>query len=557
MKQKWTLLVSSFILLICFWVARLPLLSDYALINFEGDALGYVMLAEELLSGQLPDFDDRTPGYPIFIAFVKIFSDTYRSIVYAQILYSLVALLALVYVIDRYLSPYLALLSAIVLGLYASGPTLIDTETSILTDSTFTSSLIVGFALFIKALYDNKLSSWISYSVMMAIAILIRPAGLFLIVSLLFVTIYLLFTKAGLKTVLAASVPFVSILLLLILYNVTVTGFVGLTAFGQANFAGTTITFMETSDQHPKEINEIIEKNKAQIPPVYTQFIQSSSDLDTLYICFAQPYNNVHRLRHDLLEYMKEKKGEEATFLDTKDVLEKITKDAISQHSDYYMKFFKSNFYYYFFKKIAIFQDFDFFINHRMVACINYLNNPESTKEYTAKSVRKLKVKMVQSPDGQFRPVIKETSNYKNAKNLIGVYLTFFGNPNPIYAWGILLWLSMLGSFVLLISSRLQNKLAFFVFILTTAAIGHGLIVSLSEVALVRYSYVLEFANYLGTILVIYMLIQRFYPQIFTSKSSDEKSEDKDIKKQAVVQQPKQPAKQNKKKPSRKKKRKG
>ena len=82
MKKQYYFIISVIIFSILFWVSRIPLLTDYGLINYSGDASGYLQLADEMLQGILPDFDDRTPGYPMFIVFSKIFSGSYTAIIY-------------------------------------------------------------------------------------------------------------------------------------------------------------------------------------------------------------------------------------------------------------------------------------------------------------------------------------------------------------------------------------------------------------------------------------------------------------------------------------------
>jgi hypothetical protein len=63
--------------------------------------------------------------------------------------------------------------------------------------------------------------------------------------------------------------------------------------------------------------------------------------------------------------------------------------------------------------------------------------------------------------------------------------------------WVVLAALMLLASSVLLVASRFRDRDSFLVFLLTTAMVGAGLVVTLVQCTADRYSYPTEFIHYL------------------------------------------------------------
>jgi hypothetical protein len=85
----------------------------------------------------------------------------------------------------------------------------------------------------------------------------------------------------------------------------------------------------------------------------------------------------------------------------------------------------------------------------------------------------------------------------------------FFNRP----IWNVGLLLIFTASLIVLMRSRLTHDGAFLLLVLTSTAIGASLVVSLVEIALVRYSYATLFTSYLSVMLVPLLFVPAVHPE--------------------------------------------
>ncbi len=82
--SKNVFLYSTFLVLIVFIITRAQYFLFYPVIVLSSDSASYCAVAFDILSLSTPVFDIRTPGYPVFLSLIWIFSKSIYSVALAQ-----------------------------------------------------------------------------------------------------------------------------------------------------------------------------------------------------------------------------------------------------------------------------------------------------------------------------------------------------------------------------------------------------------------------------------------------------------------------------------------
>lgn len=254
------LTVSFLIVLIPFLITRLPYFIYYPVPSLQPDYSSYWMPLYQMEIGNFPPvFNYRTPGYPLFMGIVLLFSNKLMSIVLVQNILTLSAALILVFSIYRaYL--FLAPLAAIAISAYISSMSQLLTDMSLLTESVFTNLIILSIALLILALQRKHLISFVLTSACMALSIYVRPTGQFFIVIYGMVLFYMIYNKYLKKHVYGFLAPFLFLMLLLPTYDYFTYGTFNITNGKEATLICGTSFYLEQNPSYSNELNNVIEK---------------------------------------------------------------------------------------------------------------------------------------------------------------------------------------------------------------------------------------------------------------------------------------------------------
>ncbi len=160
-----------------------------------GDSVRYVMLSENMrMYGTYENPSDTLtpriypPGYPLFLAVSKTTTGSYIPVIVLQALLALVAVALIYNMAAQFVPPRFAAAAAL---LYGIEPMVVFLNTSILSDSLFSSLLIVAVYLaffYIRpagfstsSLHARSLARWGIVGILLATATMIRSISLYLI----------------------------------------------------------------------------------------------------------------------------------------------------------------------------------------------------------------------------------------------------------------------------------------------------------------------------------------------------------------------------------------
>jgi len=328
-----------FAFLVAIYVAsRLPVYMGYLVPVYAPDSTGYFDAAYRLATGQLPLFGIRTPGYPLFL-FVTLGLTRYISaVIVVQQLAILLSGLSL-YAALVHARRWLAFPAAIaVTGLFCAGD-LVIYETSLGTEALYTACMVGIVAALLGALRSRKSGLFITCSALMAYAVMIRPAGMFLIVVFAAVLGLLWLLKYPRRCSWAFGVPLIGMMLALASYNLATLHQFTITPFGSVNVIAATATFWQDSTDYPDAMREAIHEMAALVTPEDRQLLAHSRDSAQLLQVYNKYYNQ--SLNKVLAAHIATDPGRP----EINALLKKVAFDAIRAHPSAYATFVWANLY--------------------------------------------------------------------------------------------------------------------------------------------------------------------------------------------------------------------
>jgi hypothetical protein len=488
------------LLLFCLLVAnRAWFFVDFPVIAIHPDSGGYFAVAEQMGTGTLPNFGNRPPVYPIFLRIVFEIVDQGIAIAYAQTLLSFLGCLSLLYGVYLW-SPALSVPAALGLSLYLFGFTTMEHDTAMLSESVYASNLMFAFGGLLAALRTGK-ARWFAWSsTAMALAILTRPAGMFLVVSYAIVMAWLLWRRFGWRPIVAFALPLPLLLISMSVYNLRVVKAFAPTTWGEANLAVATFVYWETDPSYPSEINDDIRRIQAIIQGRLdltkkdrTVLDRSWDPLETSPI-YLESFNAAAL---DIAQMMGGRNYETAG----RQWIRRIAFDSIRKHPDYYAKFVYAMLYLYF--KPAPDYDFRVYLQNR--AFMFYVQHHFSAKRGIEFMVRLGK----EYADGAPPPKLVVTNRDLAAPVDLGerVIITptwgwrIYEITHKLrfrlfeyWAWSWAVLIGLIAAIVSIVRTRFRDDAAFALFMVAVSSVGASLVVSLVEYSQPRYSYPMEWA---------------------------------------------------------------
>lgn len=505
------IIITSFsygIVSIAFFITRAPFFIYYPVVSITPDYGSYYVILHQMASGTWPIFDVRTPGFPLFMKAVFLFTDKLLNLIIAQNVITLLSAFFLIYCVFktyRMLAPFVA----IGIAGFISSVLHVESDTTALSESIYVNLSILTFAFMILAVHSKKPLYFVLSSLAMAYAIWTRPSAIFFAIIFVLALIFFIVNRYGAKNILSYTVPFVSLIGALCFYNLAVIHSFSLTTFGDAAMVLTTSTFLEEDPQNAPELNAAIRKIQDRVSDYDKNALRHSWDLLELNRIFNTcPYWDNSSVYGPLSVVTNQLSPAERSAL-----YKKLYRTAIYKNPAIYFKLFLTNSIRYFIVYSAY--DFDFY--PALAGRYKQLFIDKNYAQNNSEDIRKdmLKEYYDPAPLPYFR-VISESGGDR-----VECVPTFLQKLHRFYQariqmplfrntfWALSMFLVFLLSLISLLRSKLSSKGAFILFIMTAAAIGSGLITSLGTCTVIRYSYTMEFVYYVAFAMLPVLLYEK------------------------------------------------
>lgn len=458
--------IGAVAVVICFVFTRLPFFLHYRLPDVAVDYWSYSDIVQQCRQGQWPKLYLRTPGYPLFLAIVSSISRGPTAVVVAQCVVTLTASLVTLVCLVR-ADRRLAYPAAFALIGFTASMHSVWFDTALMSESLYCSLLMLSVGTLALAVLRGSAKVYAVASLSMAACLLTRPAGFFLFGVFGLALAWFLFQRRPRRDILAFSLPFAIILLIVCAYNRLTIGSFTVTPFGAVNLLGAVATYIEEDPSAPESVNEAVRNIRNGITPEDRMTVFTSRDPDALMRVFTTYY--------DAAIYTHMAKTS-IGYMELTQIYKRLGRLSIRQHPDIYLKFVGVNFYQFY--RHALLNrnhDHDF-----------YNDLPVRYNRYPAPHPHIRRVGEQVVVDATWSRRLHERFNqvheaiFWRAIWLLGALLLF-----PVAIWR-------------LIRSRARDAGAFLVFACVLALLGAGLIVALVQMPMTRYGATALFFSYLS-----------------------------------------------------------
>jgi len=472
-----------------FFFSRLPFFLYYPLPIEYPDTATYLWQLEKIEHGVLPTFELRTPGYPLFWWLCRIISHKILFVIYAQnaitLFSAILTLLLLAWYSPRFLVPV-----AFALSVFISSPTHLAADMFLLTESIFVNSMVLFSISLYMVLLTRKTIFALMTSLSAAAAIYIRPNAAFLI-PILALTALFLFNKCGRRIPLGLVAPAAIALSVLVSYNALTIKVFNLTGGGDWAMLWSTSIYLEPDPSLPDDINKAIISKSEKISNSDKNIIYNSWDL----LAFQQ---TIERNILDPIVPIARITGGPGPnpyhYLKQRGLYRQIYQTAIRQHPEVYFKNFLGAFILYF-MKVGSSDWGDFYSYFPFKQYRDTFVEPSSY-------VKNLKDYYNPKPPSGFNVTISNgtkmlTANLHTLTSLYSLYAYIRALLFENTLWIIPLALGLMLSVAGLIISKGSSTGSFFIFLMILCLIGNAMLGAVAGHIEKRYTYTLEFINYL------------------------------------------------------------
>lgn len=281
-----------FVLALVAWaIPRLPLMVHYPVPIIQYDSPGYITPVRQIYMNMWPNFEMRSPGYPLFLMATSLFSREFITVMWVQCLLSLISVWFFLWSVWKTF-PTLTVLVALVMVIHLSLPLLAGHDFVLLSESLFTSCLLVTLGLLLLTIKFRSSRLGLCCSLAIGYLIWIRPGGVFILPAILLIAVGMVLNRYPRKARLSFLIPAPVMLAALMLYNYLTLGFFGLSSMGNICLYGATAAFWQPANQFPREINEGIVQFRAGIAVADQKLLAESWNAEKLYPILA---NNASR----------------------------------------------------------------------------------------------------------------------------------------------------------------------------------------------------------------------------------------------------------------------
>ncbi len=479
------------ILLAAFMLSRLAFFWYYPSAQASQDTPGYLDMVTAIRAGHWPHLEYRTPGYPLFLWFITLFTDRWIVVVTVQNLLSLASSLFLVYCVRRYRAS-LALAATLAMSGFLGSSQVVLYDVAMLSDSLYASTLITAVALLFLAFREFRPIPLAAASAAMALCIFVRPAAEYFVVIYAAVVAFLVWMRRPARSVAAFAAPLPALILGLCAYNYATISSFELSSLGEANLVGTTALFWEPDPRLPASVNAALKDLPASyarqdITPEDLWTVRNSWDVEKLNLVYEKAFNRL--LFSEGWGWGKLGSGD---YLKSRANIRAVSLIAIRRHPMLYAKFVWVGLVE-FYEGVGYTFDIESSMAYRKRG--NPLSglsgsHPDETAARLAASQETAPPPLAQLdvPASHQERLVREIQHVWQR-----VHAAVFQNMAWIPAYFAVLALSACR----LARSRARDEGAFLLFVLTLIPLGASLVVSLIVISADRYSYPTQFIYYL------------------------------------------------------------
>jgi len=517
--------VGAAIFLVIFLITRLPYFLYYAGTAINRDSSGYFMIVDQMNKGFWPNLAIRTIGYPLFLKIVYLLFSTSSAVALAQHAITLVSRLFFIRAMARSFPRHPFLPIAVSLGLagHAAISWQVLSDSSYMTDSLFISAIIVTLGLLVLGLAGRKKSHFVWASLSAAFAVLVRPAGLFLVPILGLAVVFMIRNKFGRGPLIAAILPCTAVLLSQMAYNALVIRSFALSGFTEHALISMTSTFLEPDPSYGPTANLAIERCRAAFKDRDRRVLKTSLNPRAINRVFSR-YFDSNRYQISATFLAAEPKDKYNLYVEWRPLWRRMSSDALRKHTGTALKYIYSSLYRLFVSNIG--RDVNLYrvLHHSRlndmskIKLVRQFGKPHSsfsrrfnTRAYastlTPDGFARAMLPELYGPDG--RPRVLAPARSKRGEGhaasfperlhqrLISIHGALLRNPG----WTFALLAAWLFSFIRVVRTGFRHRGAFTVFTLTSAPLLYGLLVAVLGLPILRYSYALEFVYYLSPLI--------------------------------------------------------
>jgi hypothetical protein len=402
------------------------------------------------------------------------------------------------------------------MALYLFSVTAMEHDSAMLSESLYATWLMFGFGALVMGLRTFG-AVWLALaSTGLALAILTRPAGMFLVVSYLLVAAWLVWRQAGRRAIAAFMIPFPLLLVSMSVYNMKVVRAFAPTTWGEANLAVATFLYWEQDPAYPADINQSIQRIREIIAERYAVtnldrgLLDRTWDPEALAPIFVQSFNG------PALDVAMRMGGDYDTV--GRRWIRRIAFDSIAKHPDYYAKFFVSMMYLYF-KPASEFDFRAYLLNRAYLFYVVRQFSPENGDAFMVRLGKEFASAVppahviITDPDPKASIALSDRILLPATRGWRVYFLTHAVRRvlAPTWFWSIGLGIMLVTSTATLAFTRFRHDGAFLVFIVTISAFGAALVVSMVEYSQPRYSHPMEW-TYGLSLVMLPLLFMRSVP---------------------------------------------
>jgi len=488
-----SLLLLAALLLAVFMLSRAPFFWFYPSVQPAVDTLWYLDIVNAIKADLWPNLQYRPPGYPLFFWFITLFTDRWIAIVFAQNLLSYASCLFLVYSVRRYRSS-LALPATLALCGFLGSSQVVLYDIALLSDSLYASCLITVVALLFLAFREFDPFTLVMASTAMALSILVRSAGEYLVVFYAAVLAYLVWQRKPVRSVVGFLLPFPALILGLCLYNyATISCFV-VTSLGEANLAGATALFWEPDPRLPDSVNLALK----DLPASYVRQDITAEDLRTMRTSWnVEELNLVYEKAFNRLIFSEGwgwGRFGSGDYLRSRATMRAVSLVAIRRHPVLYAKFVWVGLVEYF-GGVGYKYDIESSIEYRTRG--NPLSGVHGLHPDEAAG-RRASVSNGPSPGPAPQGMQAKPGQERLVRGLQHLWQRLHAVIFQNIAWSYAYFAVLMLGAVRLVLSRGRVKSVVLLFLVTLIPLGAGLTASLVVISSDRYSYPTQFIYYLS-----------------------------------------------------------
>ncbi len=521
LSSRQAMLWSVLFVTVAFGITRLPYYLGPGLVLLNNDSSSYLDLAERICNGHWPVFLKRPPGYPLFLAAAWGLFRCGTGIAAGQFLLLWGGAAWVVTSVFRY-RRVLALPVGLMLGTGLSLSPVLGGESLVLSESVYTACFLWMVGGVLRAWAGGGIGAYALVSLCMGWAIWTRPAGVFLVILYGLMLAWIAWRKKGGRVAGAFALPFAVLCLGLAGYNRQTTGFFRISppsAPFNAWLAGVTSWMWVEKPEYPEAVNAMIRDIRADGTDEDLDILKNSWSARPLRDVYAKHYNS--RYWKIINPGFTNAYTEDWPYrADARATLHTLVWEAIGSQPSAYVKYVWNQVFCFFVYTPLHEMRWNYYggdVRHVLEnllkregeggkICFFHLFSPED-RLARRQEVFSYYKRMMESGIEEW--LYHPCRSLELALSLYGHWAVWSGAVAVNLFWPVAFALCLLVSAVRLVRSGLRHDGAFLALWIGLLHVGAGGVVSLVELALVRYVYPTLFCSYLCVLLAGLACVRR------------------------------------------------